>query len=59
MSIKNKQLQCTHCGSGDHAGRNWLQRKNGNWIHECWVCQEVFETSKRLPEKAKSQLRLR
>ena len=37
---------CPTCKAPTEINYNWVQsQSNGNWLHECWECENVFETS--------------
>jgi transcription elongation factor Elf1 len=43
----SKKFECPKCGEKEDIGWNWLGNDDGSWGHECYRCENVFETEKK------------
>ena len=44
---------CPHCGEEKEICWNWVHGRDGKWYHECWKCENVFETDEKVNENEK------
>jgi hypothetical protein len=46
------RVVCPKCNKPTKVTWNWVLTMQGFWLHECWECENVFETYARVHDDA-------